>query len=1230
MISKYNVDEVKVIKQKDKIKLCFKGWVIPEQEGYELVVYRDNKPSRYMLNQYRADVLEIFAIEEKINVGFGYEEEISEFKTLDIRIKRTDCSEISIYKSEYEDIPFIYKKESLKDEIIFNVEQCKVFKESSIGVEIKGWVFNKISSKPVKLRILDDKERCLYECATNVKREDVKKAYSIHNIPLESGFSVCAEVTKDTEYISVYFIDDQRPIMCKKIEIPEYIKIDEEFIKDRIKQLKAQHTKEMIRQLAKNPSFIFKLKTYKEECLKQINEEEIRLRQIIELKIDEVTPYERWVENNIITKDMIEGMEKEIKQYTYLPKISILMPVWNVEKVWLDKAIGSIKKQTYTNWELCIAEDCSTKEYIRPYLEQLCLEDKRVKVYYRKENGNISKATNSAFEISTGEYILLMDNDDELEVNALYEIVKTLQKNRAQIIYSDDDKIDEKGYRYDPQFKPDWSPELLLSFMYFSHLFCMTRELYAKVKGCRTGFEGCQDYDLALRVTELTDDIVHISKVLYHWRSLEGSTALDGNAKPEAFERGIKAVQEALDRRKITGRVVRPDFAISNNLGIFSIEFPNVGPKVSIVIPTKNHVDLVKRCVDSILNKTTYTNYEIVIINNDSDEETTLSYLNEIRDIYKVLDIQNKDNKFSYSYINNEAVKRLEGEYILLLNNDTEVINPNWLSAMVGYLQIKDVEIVGARLIFPDDRVQHAGVVMGLYNGMVAPAFKLIPDYSLGYFNFAKVSRNYSCVTAACLLISKKFFNQIGQFDEDKFAVAYNDVDLCMKCINAGKRVVYAPQAELYHYEGASRGYVDNIDEILAFKEKYGDYKDKYYNPNLSLRDEQFNISPDNTLDYERFVKNRTSVFCTHNLNLEGAPLHLYEIIKELKEERDRGQVVVISQADGPLKEEYEKLNVKVYVVGFNIHLSLHKADYIKGIEEIIEIVKREHVGLIYANTLEMFYMVSIAKQMGLPALWNIHESVDYKNYFKGADPYVTNKYMNAFIYAKKVIFVCQSTLEMYQEMNRVNNFDYIYNGIDSKEIELYKEKVTKEEARRLVGSKEHTKVITVIGTVCERKGQLDVVKAMKKLVGEEVELLLVGCRENDYLSQIKAYIKENNLKNIYLISETKDVNLYYRATDIFVCSSYNESFPRVTLEAMCFELPIVTTPVFGLKEQVLNEVNGLYYEAGNINALCNVLSTLLYEDSIYTKYKSNSKKVLNLLNSHDEMINRYKKIISK
>ncbi|NEP03752.1 MAG: glycosyltransferase, partial [Okeania sp. SIO4D6] len=535
---------------------------------------------------------------------------------------------------------------------------------------------------------------------------------------------------------------------------------------------------------------------------------------------------------------------------TVLPKISVVMPVYNPPVEFLDKAIASVLNQVYQNWEFCIADDCSSNPDIREFLTEMAEKDCRIKLIFRSENGNISAATNSAAELATGDFILFLDNDDELTPDALGEVALYLSQNpETDFLYSDDDKINVEGKRFDPQFKPEYSPELLLSYMYMGHLCVVRKEIFDRVGGLRIGFEGSQDYDFALRATEISREVGHLPLVLYHWRTSPGSTAISGGEKPKSFLAGERAVQESLKRRGVKGDIYQPDWAVRENLGIFKATFPDEGKSVSIIIPTKNQVKLLKSCIES-LRKTTYENYQIFVIDNESDEPEILEYFANLKSSFSrsanisVISIPNSGGKFNFAAINNRAVEQVDSEYILFLNNDTEVISPNWLSQMIGYAQFPGVGAVGAKLIYPDKRIQHAGVIHGLHHGLAGHAFKLLHSENRGYLSQAFVSRNYSAVTAACMLTSRQLFLDLGGFDESNFAVAYNDADYGYRLLERGYRSVYCPDAELIHKEGTSRGYSDNPQEEANYRQKYSQMVDRFYSPHFSLESELFEIQP--------------------------------------------------------------------------------------------------------------------------------------------------------------------------------------------------------------------------------------------------------------------------------------------------------------------------------------------------------------------------------------------------
>jgi len=575
-------------------------------------------------------------------------------------------------------------------------------------------------------------------------------------------------------------------------------------------------------------------------------------KKVLFFKVKE--PYKIWILKNEPKKEKLEEYKKESFSFKYRPKISIIIPVWNTDKKWLRKCMESVLNQVYDNWELCIADGGSTKPYVKGILKRYAKKDSRIKVKFLKENKGIAGNSNEALSLATGEFIGFLDHDDELAPFALYEVVKLLnEKPHLDFIYSDEDKIDEKGKRKDPFFKPDWSPDMFLSQNYLCHLSIIRKELVGKVGGFREGYDGSQDYDLFLRVTELIDEkkIAHIPKILYHWRSVLGSAAKMVSAKPYAFMAAKKALKDALSRREIEAEILDGLLLSSYRVRYKIVE----DPKVSIIIPTKDKVSTLKTCIDSILKKTNYKNYEIFIIDNQSKEEKTLKYYHRIKNNSKIKIV--KYNKpFNFSEINNFAVSKVDTEYILFLNNDTEVISEEWLEAMLEHAQRKQVGAVGAKLLYPDNTIQHAGVILGItgtpgQKGVAGHSHKYVSDTEYGYFLRPHLTQDLSAVTAACMMMRKQVFKEVGGFNVN-LAVAFNDVDLCLKIREKGYLIVYTPYAKLYHHESLSRGYEDTpekqarfLKEIEYVRKKWGhviDKGDPYYNPNLTLEKEDFSI----------------------------------------------------------------------------------------------------------------------------------------------------------------------------------------------------------------------------------------------------------------------------------------------------------------------------------------------------------------------------------------------------
>ena len=560
-------------------------------------------------------------------------------------------------------------------------------------------------------------------------------------------------------------------------------------------------------------------------------------------------PYPLWISNfDNKNKNRVSDFIKLSKNYWDEVRISVIMPVYNPNPTWLLAAISSVQSQSYENWELCIADDASTDPQIKKILEEKSTQDKRIKVIFRKDNGHISIASNSALRLVSSEWIALLDHDDVLPEHALFWVAEAINRNpNCKIIYSDEDKIDSAGNRSDPYFKSGWNTDLFYSQNMFSHLGVYNTQLVRDIGGFRVGLEGSQDYDLALRCIAKIDEnqIHHIPRILYHWRIHSQSTALNLDAKPYAMIAGQRALNDHFQRIGIeaSAEFVGYGYRVSYSL-------PTPLPLVSLIIPTRNKTNLLRKCVDSIFHRTEYNSIELIIIDNNSDDLDAIRYLKKLSSNPRIRVISDT-RPFNYSELNNAAVKLANGEIIGLMNNDVEVINSGWLSEMVSHALRPSIAAVGARLWYSDDTLQHAGMVLGI-NGLAGHVHRYLPSGNGGYCGRASLIQSFSAVTAACLVVRKSIYEELGGLNETELQVACNDVDFCLRAREAGYKNIWTPYAELYHHESASRGFDDTPEkqarsakEVAYMKQRWGDalLNDPAYSPNLTLDSEDFGLA---------------------------------------------------------------------------------------------------------------------------------------------------------------------------------------------------------------------------------------------------------------------------------------------------------------------------------------------------------------------------------------------------
>ena len=553
--------------------------------------------------------------------------------------------------------------------------------------------------------------------------------------------------------------------------------------------------------------------------------------------------YQEWYEKNRPSGEELARQRK--KKWKEPVTISVLVPAYRTPEVFLRQMIESVLNQTYPHLELCIADGSGENISVEKVVKEYQAKDQRVRYQRLEKNEGIAGNTNAAIRMATGDYLALFDHDDLLAPNALFEVASAIEKDKADVVYTDEDKVtSDLKEHFQPHFKPDFNPDLLCSNNYICHLFVVKRSLALKLGGQDPAYDGAQDYDFIFRCTEEAEKIVHIAKILYHWRVHQASTADNPTSKMYAFDAGKRAIEAHLQRIGAKAEVSH-----TKDLGFYRVKYQVQGnPKVSIVIPNKDEKETLKKCLESIWQKTTYSNYEIILVENNSTTR-------EIRDYYQELDGKNGvrvvywDKEFNYSAINNFGISYAKGDYILCLNNDITVISPEWMEELLANCQRPEVGIVGARLYYPDNTIQHAGIVLGM-GGCAGSLFVGLARSRGGYLHKAALQQDLSAVTAACFMVKKEAFEKVGGFEE-KLAVAFNDVDFCLKVRHAGYLVVYDPYAELYHHESKTRGYENTEAKKRRFQDEI-EYmrchwmpdilRDPYYNENLSLKASDYSL----------------------------------------------------------------------------------------------------------------------------------------------------------------------------------------------------------------------------------------------------------------------------------------------------------------------------------------------------------------------------------------------------
>ncbi len=707
-----------------------------------------------------------------------------------------------------------------------NIDVVRI-RENSI--QLNGWVIGRTPQSQPSFQVKDENHKPLEFKYVSTRRDDVSQIYYGKTYDRDFGFDIQFPYERGKNYYLVILCDG------RKVQI----KYNEELIEKRssVAHKRMQKIKDLMNMETVHVAVDF----WKENGLRALFVKSLHKIQGLDNDYD----YGEWY---ALTKPAEEELKRQREEvWENGPKFSVVIPLYKTPERYLREMLDSVLAQTYGNWELCLADGSPKGSDLSRVVKKYTERDSRIHYKILGKNEGISGNTNAAMAMASGDYIILADHDDAMTEDALYECAKAVRDHpECDVIYSDEDKMDmDGGALFDPHFKPDFNQDLLTSVNYICHQFVVKRELADRVGGLRKEFDGAQDYDFIFRCTEAAGGVYHIPKVLYHWRCHQDSTASNPQSKLYAFEAGSRAIMEHYRRVGIEAEKVEKgvDYGIYHT--VFKIKD---NPKVSVIIPNKDHHQDLDVCMRAILTRGTYRNLEFVVVENNSTKKETFEYYEKIQKEFPQVHVVTWEREFNFSAINNFGVEHAEGEYLLFLNNDTELIAENFIEEMLGFCQREDVGIVGAKLLYQDDTIQHAGVVVG-FGGIAGHTFIGLHRAENSYFHRAMCAQDYSAVTAACMMSKKSVFRQAGGFSEE-LAVAFNDIDYCMKVRSLGKLVVYAPYALLYHYESKSRGLEDTPEkvarfnrEVAKFAKKWPDILrdgDPYYNPNLTLRKSNF------------------------------------------------------------------------------------------------------------------------------------------------------------------------------------------------------------------------------------------------------------------------------------------------------------------------------------------------------------------------------------------------------
>ncbi len=806
-----SIDGLRLRRQKEGILIQINGWCFHEKEKIKIELYlNDKKAECEALSIARYDVIgnyPRFNIDP--HVGFMVKAVVTEYLKKIELVASAENAEDTILKLSEHDI-----RRFIDNEVIeYSIDNYTEIDDEQKGVLV-GWALDECNSN-FEYEIKNELDQIIPSNVRIESRRDLVQLKMIDSSQSMCGFRITFPVTKEGKYTLII----KGKTSARELPISREQKKNQGLLKAYLRAINPKRMANAWKYLRNNGIRDF---------MKRVS-----------LGPTLLDPYPIWFEQQRISLQELEAQKKI--QFTYAPKISLIVATYNTKESYLREMIESVVNQSYSNWELCIA-DGSTNDKVENYIKSHYLSDERIKFKRLDKNYGISGNMNAALEMVTGEYLGLYDHDDFLEYNALFEVVKSLQVTKYDVVYTDEDKFDDsKGQFADPNFKPDFNIDLFRSHNYITHFFVVNMDIVKVIGGMKKEYDGAQDYDFMFRVFEQTNNIYHLPKMLYHWRMHSLSTAMNPESKMYCYDAGKNAI---LDHYKRIGIEASVKMLPKPYYGCYETTYMTPGnPLVSIIIPNMDHKDVLKTCIDSLFEVNTYRNIEIIVVENNSKKEETFEYYHELETEHANVKIVYWKNEFNYSEINNFGVQFAQGDYLLFLNNDTEMIRPDSIQNMLGVCMRKEVGAVGAKLLYEDRTIQHAGVVIG-FSGYAGHINNGIDEDQPGYMMRAQLNCDYSAVTAACMMVKKSVFNEVDGFDP-QFKVACNDVDLCLKIREKGYLVVYDAFSIWFHYESKSRGYEDSEEKIERFNNEVAKFQkkwnkilvegDPYYNPNFKI-----------------------------------------------------------------------------------------------------------------------------------------------------------------------------------------------------------------------------------------------------------------------------------------------------------------------------------------------------------------------------------------------------------